>query len=111
MDTLTRYRDAVKQVIQKHAQRQSVMGDLRTEIIFDESNDHYALVETGWQGMRRIEGQVIHIDIIEGKIWIQFDGTQDGVAYELEALGISKKEIVLGFHSPAKRPFTEYAIS
>jgi hypothetical protein len=110
MDTLTRYRNAIKQVILEHAQHESALKDIRTEVIFDETNDHYALVESGWHDMMRIEGQVIHIDIIDGKIWIQFDGTQNGVARELEAMGISKQEIVLGFHSPAKRPYTEYAV-
>jgi hypothetical protein len=107
--TLSRYRELIKRVITGHAQINPLSGDIRVETVFDETQDHYALVESGWDGLRRIEGQVIHIDIINGKIWIQHDGTEYGVARELEDLGVSRQEIVLGFHSPMKRPLTDYA--
>ena len=32
-------------------------------------------------------------------------------AEELVEMGVSKTDIVLGFHSPFKRQFTEYAVS
>ena len=45
------------------------------------------------------------------KIWIQYDGTEVGVANELIELGIPKKSIVLGFHDPNARKFTEFAVN
>ena len=30
----------------------------------------YLLVETGWQDNYRIYGNVLHLDIINGKVWI-----------------------------------------
>lgn len=110
MDTLTRYRAFIQQVITRHAQIPPVCDEIRTETIFDTKADHYALIHTGWEGWRRIEGEVIHIDIINGKIWIQHDGTAYGVARELEELGVACSEIVLGFHAPAKRALTDYAV-
>jgi len=109
MDTLTHYREIVKKVIEEYADEPDSSG-IRTELVFDEKIDHYALVETGWEGLDRIEGMIIHIDIIDGKIWIQHDGTEQGVALDLEVLGVPKNHIVLGFHAPVKRPFTEYAV-
>ena len=50
------------------------------------------------------------MDIINGKIWIQHDGTKDGVARALEELGVARQEIVLGFHAPVQRPLTGYAV-
>lgn len=111
MDTLTHYREMIKQIIRRHAGYDLRMDDLRVETVFDETNDHYALVEAGWHNDRRIEGQVIHVDLINGKFWIQFDGTEYGVARELEDLGVPRSDIVLAFHSPEKRPFTDYAVS
>lgn len=67
----------------------------------DKAQDHYALVEAGWDGLRRIEGQVLRIDIIDGKIWIQHDGTEHGIARELVALGVPRQAIVLGFTRPS----------
>ena len=56
-----------------------------------------------------MHGIVAHLEIIDGKIWIQRDGTEYGIAHELEASGVPKQRIVLGFHPPEIRPRTQYA--
>ena len=38
-------------------------------------------------------------------------GTENDIAAELVEMGAAKSEIVIGFHSPFKRQFTEYAVS
>jgi hypothetical protein len=40
---------------------------------------------------------LLHIDIIDHKLWIQHDRTEEGVAVDLVAAGIPKEQIVLGF--------------
>ena len=52
---------------------------------------------------------MVHIDIINDKIWIQRDGTEDGIATELLSAGVPKDRIVLGFRSPEMRKHTEFA--
>jgi hypothetical protein len=80
------------------------------QLIFDTERDHYQLMNVGWQqGIHRVYGTVIHIDIKDGKLWIQWDGTDDAVAEELVERGIPKSDIVIGFHMPYKRQFTEFA--
>ncbi|WP_332989646.1 XisI protein [Microcoleus sp. A006_D1] len=64
----------------------------------------------GWRDWRRYYGCVVHIDIQDGKIWIQHDGTEIGVANELVDLGVPKQDIVLAFQAPYKRKYTEFAI-
>ena len=54
---------------------------------------------------------MIHVDIVDGKIWIHRDGTEDGIAGELEEAGIPKSAIVLGFREPDVRPYTGYAVA
>jgi hypothetical protein len=54
---------------------------------------------------------VLHLDIKDGKIWIQWNGTEDDIAAELVACGVPKHDIVLGFHTPLLRQYTEYAVS
>jgi hypothetical protein len=51
------------------------------------------------------------VDIINGKIWIQRDGTEYGVARELVDAGVPKSQIVLGFRPPEIRPYTEFAVA
>ncbi|MCP3962124.1 MAG: XisI protein [bacterium] len=65
----------------------------------------------GWEGPRRVHGALIHVDIIDAKIWIQRDGTEDGIAGELEDAGVSRSDIVLGFREPSVRPYTGYAVA
>ncbi len=53
---------------------------------------------------------MLHLDIKNGKIWIQWNGTEDDIAADLMALGVEKQDIVLGFHSPYMRQFTDFAV-
>ncbi len=43
------------------------------------------------------------IDIIDGKLSIQHDGTEEGIAHKLVAAGVPKDTIVLGFKSVERR--------
>ncbi len=74
--------------------------------MIDRESDRYLLVEVGWQNDRRI-----YISIIINKLWIQQDGTKEGIANDLIALGlgISKDQIVLGFKPIERRILTEFA--
>lgn len=111
MDTLNYYREAVKKLICDHARYTPSNADVEVEVIFDDSNNHYELVHSGWSGHRRIHGAVIHIDIRNEKIWIQFDGTADGVATELVAAGVPKDHIVLAWKPAHRRQDTDYAVA
>jgi XisI protein len=53
---------------------------------------------------------VMHFDILNGKIWIQYNGTEELVADRLVELGVLPADIVIGFYSPFKRQFTAYAV-
>jgi alpha-D-ribose 1-methylphosphonate 5-triphosphate synthase subunit PhnL len=59
----------------------------------------------------RIHQGEFRIAIKDGKIWIQHNMTEIDLAQELVRLGVPKEDIVLGFHSPFMRQFTEYAVS
>jgi hypothetical protein len=65
----------------------------------------------GWDRQRRVHGCLVHIDIIDGKLWIQQDGTEDGVTNDLVAAGIPKEHIGLAFHPAEVRPDTGYAVA
>ena len=67
-------------------------------------------MQVGWDGARRVHGSVIHFDIIDGKFWIQYDGTDRPVVDELEEAGVPKDDIVLAFQPPERRPHTGYAV-
>ena len=53
----------------------------------------------------------IHLDLISDKIWIQYDGTEVGVANELVEQDIPNTDIVLAYHSPLMRQYGDFAVS
>jgi hypothetical protein len=112
MDKLTKYRQIVCDALTTIAERRYSIPTLTHEAVFDEKNDRYLVLTVGWEGrVRRIHHCLVHLDIINDKIWIQRDGMEDGIAYELEAEGVPKADIVLAFHSEEVRPYTGYAVA
>ncbi len=109
MDTLEKYRGTVRDIIRKYAEIPYSYGNIQSQTVFDRDADHYLLMIAGREGVRRVHGCLVHIDIIGGKIWIQRDGTEEGIAAELLKAGIPKDRIVLGFRSPEMRKHTEFA--
>jgi hypothetical protein len=111
METLDRYRQIIRDLLAEYAQYQPARGDVQIEVILDEKNDHYELMHAGWNGPYRIHGSVLHLDIRDGKVWIQYDGTEEGVAKRLVEAGIPRDRIVLAFKPPEIRPHTGFAVA
>jgi hypothetical protein len=111
MANLEQYSQNVQKILQEYAAFSKDEQEVETELIFDTTRNHYQLVHVGWQNDRRIYGCIIHLDIKDGKIWLQHNGTENDIAEELVEMGVPKTDIVIGFHSPFKRQFTEYAVS
>lgn len=102
------YRQIVQKLILEKVQCKSYPEEIEKQAVLDTERDHYLLLHTGWHDNRRTHGCSVHIDIKDGKIWIQHDGTEDGIATQLLELGVPKENIVLAFHSPYTREFTEF---
>jgi hypothetical protein len=109
MDKLARYRQFVQQIIDEYSQYKPSYGEVELETIADFKRDHYQLLSVGWNKHQRIHGSILHLDIRDGKIWIQYDGTEEGVANRLVELGVPNEDIVLAFHPPYKRPYTNFS--
>jgi hypothetical protein len=110
MDTLI-YCDVVEKVLGVYTTIPYSRGDLTCEAVFDRQRGRFVLMTVGWNGNERVHFPVIHVDIVGGKLWIQADNTDCGVASELAAAGIPKSDIVLAFRPPEVRRHTEYAVA
>ncbi len=110
MDKIERYREFVQQILTEHAQLSPTTDTVQAQLIFDTQHHHYQLAYVGWQGDKRVFGPIMHFDIQDGKIWIQYNGTEDSVAERLVEMGVPPSDIVIGFHSAFKRQFTHYAV-
>jgi hypothetical protein len=53
----------------------------------------------------------VHVDLIDGKFWIQRDGTEHGIPKELVAAGVLREHVVLAFKPPEIRRHTDYAFA
>ncbi|HEY9825010.1 MAG TPA: XisI protein [Stenomitos sp.] len=112
MDTIKiNYQAVIQQIFDQYIEFLGNSDNTRIEKVVDPENQHYLLIETGWENGYRIYGILIHIDIVDDKIWIQQDGTEEGIAGELVALGIPKNQIVLGFKPSDRRKLTEFAVN
>ncbi len=111
MDTLDTYRQIIQDVLAEYVDIPYAYGEIQNEAVFDRQGDRYLVVSVGWQDIKRIHGCLIHVDIIDGKLWVQRDGTEDGITDELVQAGIPKERIVLGFHEPEVRQYTGYAVA
>lgn len=111
MDTeLDSYRAIIEQVLTEYSKYAYAYGEIERQLVFDRSRDHYLLMSVGWD-KRRVHGCLVHIDLINGKCWIQRDGTESGIAHDLEAAGIPRDRIVLAFRSPEIRRHSGYAVA
>ena len=108
--SLDNYRSIIENVLTDYSKYPYAYGQIERQLVFDRTRDHYLLMSVGWD-KRRVHGALIHIDLIDGKCWIQRDGTESGIAVELEAAGIPKDRIVLAFRSPEIRAHTGYAVA
>lgn len=105
------YRQYIRHLLserREQASRQRNAQEYEVQTIFDSEQDHYQLLYVGWRGNKRDFGCILHLDIKNGKIWVQHDGTEAGIANQLVEMGVPKQDIILAFHEPYVRQFTDF---
>jgi hypothetical protein len=112
MDTKLKYQEIIKNILTSQAEyRASIPDNYDSQVIFDDENGRYLVLDIGWNGDKYLHTAPIHLDLIDNKIWIQFDDTEEGVATDLMEAGVDKEDIVLGFRHPKLREYTGFAAS
>ncbi|BDA66513.1 fdxN element excision controlling factor protein XisI [Calothrix sp. PCC 7716] len=110
MAKIDEYREAIQKMLTEYAERDSDEQDVELQKVFDTLHDHYQLLYVGWENRKRIFGPVMHLDIKNDKVWIQWNGTETDIAAELMSMGVAREDIVLGFHTPYMRQFSDFAV-
>ncbi|NET90989.1 MAG: XisI protein [Kamptonema sp. SIO1D9] len=113
MDKLTHYQDVIKKILNEYERISlQVPRDGIDEIfVFDDNKSQYLWFNVGWDEGTRVKGITIYVRIKNEKIYVEEDWTEEGIATDLLREGIPKEDIVLGFHPPEARKFTEFAIA
>jgi hypothetical protein len=110
MANLETYQEAVQSLLLDISSQSVSDAGIESQTLFDTVRNHYQVVHVGWHNHHRVYGCVLHVDIKDGKIWVQHNGTERAIADDLMERGVPAQDIVLGFHSPSKRKFTEFAV-
>ena len=113
MDKLIFHREAVKKVLGKHREivSRAAKAEIENLFVFDESSDNYTWLRFGWTSNGRLESITAFIRLLNDKIYIEEDLTENGIANDLIENGVSQKDIVLAFQQPEVRKYTEFALS
>ncbi|GGA02926.1 MULTISPECIES: XisI protein [unclassified Okeania] len=110
MDTISKYQQIIEKIIGEYAKLRYSDSEVERKTVFDREQNHYLLMIVGVEGHKMVHGCILHLEIIDDKIWIHRDGIEDGIAGELLAEGVPKDKIVLGFYTPEKRKITDFAV-
>lgn len=80
-------------------------------LVADDENGVFAWQAFGWENGERQSYQRFFARVHDGKIYIEEDWTEEGIATLLMEKGVLAKDIVLEFHPPEMRQYTEFALS
>ncbi len=113
MEKVEQYRQLLQSTLTEYGEylNNSHEGETEIQTIFDTVRDHYQLMLVGFRGDKRQYGSLFHADIKNGKIWLQHDSTDLGIGEELLNRGVKKEDIVLGYHTPFMRKFSDFAVA
>ncbi|MDZ8065504.1 MAG: XisI protein [Nostoc sp. DedQUE08] len=113
MDKLTEYPQIIKRILTEYVElcNRRSNRDIERFLIIDEPKGHYIWMNLGWQNGERITGMTVYVRIRDGKFWIEEDWTEDGIATDLVRAGVAKEDIVLAFHEPKMRQYTDFAVA
>lgn len=82
-------------------------------VLADKEMRHYQLMLSGWTDDAKFVNDIlVHFHISDdGKIWLLENNTEWLVAEELVRRGVPNHDIVIGFHPPQYRKYTDYAVA
>jgi XisI protein len=113
MDRVKEYPVLVKQALTEYASLVNRFPPSTYQVVlaFDDEHQQYLVRKLGWKESQRIRRTVLHIALHNGKIWIEEDWTEDGIATYFVEHGVPHNDIVLAFQPPIMRPYTEFAVA
>ena len=93
MERVDFYQQCIRQLLKNHADGDSADESIESQLVIDTENHHYQILDVGLDGMKRVYHCFVHLDIKDGKIWIQRNMTEADLAQELVEMGVPKEEL------------------
>jgi hypothetical protein len=79
--------------------------------VIDKTQGIFAWFDFGWTKQGRTKSINVFVRLKDNKIHIEEDWTEEGIGTILLERGVSPKDIVIEFHPPEMRQYTEFALS
>lgn len=113
MERVNNYRTLLKKILQQKADvmKNGAQPNIETVLTFDEERDHYMLLRMGWTADGRLFVPTLYARLHNGRIHIENDWTDEGLATALLEHGVPAEDVVLAFHPPEMRVHTEFAVA
>ena len=107
LNKLDRHRHLLRQVIGQHAAMKLGDRQLESLAICDPNNDNYLLMDVGYDQAGRADDVIIHLRLrADGKVLIEYDGIEYGIARDLIEAGIAPEDILFNMYA-TPRPLKE----
>jgi hypothetical protein len=111
MDKLERARRCIQDLLEEYLAQVPVKKGVESQLLIDTQRDHYQWMRVGWSDRQRTYHVVMHLDIKDGKVWIQQNMTDIDLAQALMEVGVAREDIVLGLQPEYKRGLSDFAIA
>jgi XisI protein len=111
MEKLVQYQKIIKTVLDNYLATMPSNTDEEIYLVEDTIKMNYLIYHNAWHQDSRSYGCILHVRIKNEKVYVEYDGTDEAFAEVFAQAGIPKHDIVLAFHAPAKRPYTDFAVA
>jgi hypothetical protein len=111
MEKIAHYQQIIRSVLTAYIDTMPSDSDEEVYLVEDPTKLNYLIYHNAWRHDSRSYGCILHVRIKNDKVYVEYDGTDEGFADVFAASGIPKYDIVLAFHAPAKRPYTDFAVA
>ena len=108
---IIKYQNSIIDLLSYYADRYNQGDSLKHYVIKDKESNHFQLIMMGFENGIFIHSCIYHFDIIDEKIWLQVNNTDNLIADELMEKGVPRTDIVIGFHEPHLRKYTGFAVA
>jgi hypothetical protein len=103
--------ETIEQVLRNYAAIPFSYVDVVSQPVFDRERGQFLIMLAGWDGDKRVHGCLVHLALRDGKIWVERDGIEAGIATYLLEAGIPAERIVLAFLPPDDRVEEGFAVA
>ena len=111
MEKITQYKQIIITILNAYIASMQSNLDEEIYLVEDTVKMNYLICHNSWRHDSRSYGCILYVRIKNEKVYVEYDGTDEGFADVFANAGIPHSDIVLAFHAPTKRQYTGFAVA